>query len=310
MPSIPDNNLVPMLANLSWTGDALIESQASPLSNATHHDRVLLGEEWMQRALGEHASIASFSVFSIALMSNGAPACLVEDALRAGLDEVRHARTSFDIASKLTGGEVGPGPLPESKHDFGRDLKALALAVAIEGCVDETLSAFAAAAEVKHINEVLDGEAHNSPYDTIDLGLLDFIRNELVTIAMDESNHSALAWRTLNWVCSVDSNACDAVHNEVFDEKNLEMRLNQRSHESFGETSRVLHYMRGEWKKIFRAHQVATSGQKGKSICEDESTGEDHSGQPGLLAVTENVIQQVVGGRVEKETVLNEMKKL
>merc|ERR1712157_251916 len=145
--------------------------QASLMNNATNRGRVLLGEEWMQRALGEHASIASFSAFSIALMSNSAPACLVEDALRAGLDEVRHARTSFDIASKLTGSELGPGPLPESKFELGLDLKALALAVAREGCVDETLSAFAAAVEIEHINEVLDGETQDSPYANIDLGV-------------------------------------------------------------------------------------------------------------------------------------------
>ncbi len=52
--------------------------------------------------LGEHASVASFSAFTKALVTNQAPSNLVQDALEAALDEVRHTRTSFDIASKLT----------------------------------------------------------------------------------------------------------------------------------------------------------------------------------------------------------------
>ena len=170
-----------------------METLASPINNATARGQVLLGEEWIQRALGEHSSIASFSAFSIALMSNGAPVGLVSDALKAGLNEVRHARTSFDIASKLTGREIGPGPFPISKFEFGHDLKALALAVAREGCVDETLSTFAAAVEVEHITEVLDKAVQDTPYANIDHDLLALIRKELVSITMDESNHSALA---------------------------------------------------------------------------------------------------------------------
>ena len=77
-----------------------IESQALLNTNTTNHDQLLLGKEWAKNALGEHASVASFSTFSIALMTNHAPSYLVEDALKlkAGLDEIRHARTSFKIA--------------------------------------------------------------------------------------------------------------------------------------------------------------------------------------------------------------------
>jgi len=298
MPWVPDDEDNSMVSALSWTGEDSVKTQISRVNNATNHGRVLLGEEWIQRALGEHASIASFSAFSIALMSNGAPAALINDALKAGLDEVRHARTSFDIASKLTAREIGPGPLPESKLEFGQDLKTLALAVAREGCLDETLSAFAAAVEVAHINEVLDNEVQDSPYSNIDRDLLGSIKNELVTIAIDESNHSALAWRTLSWVCSVDLNVCDEVNMDVFEESNLTMRFNQHADSSFGETSRVLHSMKEEWNKILTAHQLGKSGLKGESTCEDEDTvnvGEDDAGKALLTTVTENIIRQVLG---------------
>lgn len=142
-------------------GDVSVCSSKS-VSNSTN--QIMLGNEWTQRALGEHASVASFSAFSIALMTNAAPSSLVEDSLKAGLDEICHAQVSFEIASKLLGKDVDPSSLPESKHEFGQDLTALALAVAREGCVDETLSAIAAAFTVDEISKLLEGEDINSKY--------------------------------------------------------------------------------------------------------------------------------------------------
>jgi len=285
---------------LSWTGETVMESRASPSNNTTAQGRFLLGEDWTQRALGEHASVASFSAFSIALMTNQAPSKLVDAALKAGLDEIRHAKTSFDIASKLTGMDVGPGPLPESKHEFGQDLKSLAMAVAREGCVEETLSTFAAAVEVEHISGVLDQGVQDSPYSGIDHDLLTIIRSELVTIAKDESNHSALAWRTLNWVCGVDSHVCDAVHRDVFEESDLEMRFNQRAEGSFGKAGIVLGSMRDEWTKIFNAHKLTRAGLGDEAdmelVCGADivEAGEDHNDKTLVASVTENVIRQVV----------------
>ena len=279
-------------AGLSWTVDPLVDQVSHSMNNDTSHGRFLLGEEWIQRALGEHASIASFSAFSIALMTNGASSRLVEDALKAGIDEVLHAQMSFDIASRLTGKQVGPGKLPPSSHQFGHNLTALALAVAREGCVDETLSAFAAAIEVEHINEVGKGLKEDSVYSEVDDDTLIFIKDQLLVIAMDESNHSALAWRTIQWLCSVDLDACDAVNRDVFEESNLEMRFTQRADESFSETSSVLDLMRGEWMKIFNSYQLAQE----KSVCENADAvevGDGNTGHPLLAAVTDIVIRQL-----------------
>ena len=131
-----------------------------------------LGQQWASNALGEHASVASFSAFSIALMSNGAPSDLVQDALTAGLDELRHAKTSFDIATKLLGKEITPGPLPVSKHEFDQDIKKLALSVAKEGCVDETLWTLEVEAEVELLNEVLNGDVYGSKADVWSVGIV------------------------------------------------------------------------------------------------------------------------------------------
>ncbi|KAL7502026.1 hypothetical protein ACHAXN_000245, partial [Cyclotella atomus] len=188
-------------------------------------ENLVLGEEWTRRALAEHASIASFSAFSIALMTNQAPSTLVEDALKAAIDEVRHAKVSFDIASLLVGKEIAPGPLPASSLEFKQNLTALALAVAKEGCVDETLSTFSAVLEANEIHDAIESNSDKTKYSGVDRSTLVLMRDELWKIAAEESTHSALAWRTLNWICSVDSNACNAVHSEVFDRDHLEMRI-------------------------------------------------------------------------------------
>ncbi len=117
-------------STLSWRGKASADMQ-----NVTNNGHNLLAEYWTQCALGEHASVASFSAFSIALMTNQAPSDLVEGALKAGLAKVRHAKTLFEIASILAGKASSPGSLPPSSHEFHHVLTSLAMAVAKEGCV-------------------------------------------------------------------------------------------------------------------------------------------------------------------------------
>jgi hypothetical protein len=258
-------------------GDVSVCSSKS-VSNSTN--QIMLGNEWTQRALGEHASVASFSAFSIALMTNAAPSSLVEDSLKAGLDEICHAQVSFEIASKLLGKDVDPSSLPESKHEFGQDLTALALAVAREGCVDETLSAIAAAFTVDEISKLLEGEDINSKYAGITHDLLHWIGEELKNITLDESNHSALAWRTLKWVCSIDSDACSAVEREVFDTAKMNMRFNQRSEGG----SLLATFMKIEWETIYTAFKTGSGGLD-KEISSDK---------PFVTEVTERVIHAIV----------------
>lgn len=180
---------------------------------------VALGNEWADRALGEHASVPAFAAFTIALMSNNAPPRLVEDALTAAMDEVRHAKTSFEVASLLLGTTVEPGPIPPSTHTFEADMKAMALAAAQEGCVDETLSALAAAYDV---DARLDENTRIS--DTTKSMLKDKVR----TIALEEARHSGLAWRTVHWACQTDSEVCSHVKKSVFDAAYLQRAFENR----------------------------------------------------------------------------------
>jgi len=281
LPIVPDMKEMNTLASVSWSGEIVVEDKSiSSSDNVTNHDRFLLGEEWTERGLGEHASVASFSAFSIALMTNNAPSDLVEDALKAGMDEIRHARTSFEVASKLVGKPVGPGPLPPATHKFGSDLTSLALAVAREGCVDETLSAIVADLEVDDITRVLEEEeTQDNIYSNIEHDTLAWIKKEMQTIAKEESTHAALAWRTLNWVCDIDSDACEAVHRDVFDEASLKLRFSQRAMNALSEMSVVLNKLNKDWAKLLEAHRLVQSNSDishvKKSICDESKDSLD-----------------------------------
>jgi len=273
----------------SWSGG--MAAQAPYAGNTTSDDD--LGAEWTRNALGEHASVASFAAFSIALMSNGAPSDLVEDALDAALDEVRHAKVSFEIASKLVGEEMGPGPLPPSSVEFRRDMAALAVAVASEGCVDETLSALAAAAECELISDALEhGSAGGGKYRGVADEVLLWIREELRAIAVDEGRHSALAWRTLGWVCEVDAGACEAAKQRVLNESALGSAFRRRFGRDFKGHPDLLERMLAAWTRIYtKSHVLVTAAVEAACVAGDAEKVEDGDarGQPLLSLLVENI---------------------
>lgn len=239
-----------------------------------------------------HATI--FSLQSLRLCSsNQAPSDLVEDALNAALDEVRHAKISFDIASKLVGEELRPGPLPPSSIEFQRDMEALAVAVAREGCVDETLSALAAAAECERIDDALEsGAARGAKYRGVADEVLLWIKRELSAIAMDEGNHSALAWRTLGWVCSVDAEACEAAKRRVLNEDALTSAFQHRFGRDFDGHPELLERMLAAWTRIYTSAHVLDSEDAGAACAagEVEEVGDhDVTDQSLLSLLVENI---------------------
>ena len=213
----------PLLSFLS-DGDSMAvvieEDRRRRLGNPSNRwNRERLGREWTNRALGEHASIASFAAFTLALMSNQAPPDLIRDSLTAAQDELRHAKVSFEIASMLLSQTpldsiaiVEPTALPASELKFGSNMTELALGTAQEGCVDETLSAIEMAVEYDEFIGSGDGNS--------DLATEVLIMETIKTIAMEEGNHSALAWRTVSWICSSSSDnhgneACQTAQQQI-----------------------------------------------------------------------------------------------
>ena len=147
--------------------------------------RAALAERFTHAALFEHASIASFARFTLELMGLGAPADLIAAAQQAMGDEVRHAQLCFALASAYTGEPVGPSAIEMGGAlDAGRSAAEIAVAVAFEGCINETIAALIVAAE-------RDRAADPA------------VRAALESIAADEASHAELAWRSLAWLLAV-----------------------------------------------------------------------------------------------------------
>jgi len=162
-------------AQAGWT-DADVMPTTTDL---TDEARDQLARAWLDDALREHASVASFARAAIELMAAGAPPDLVDGCMRAGQDEVGHARRCFALASAYAGRSLGPGPLPPlGPRD--RDLAMLAVETFLEGCVGETIAALVA-------ERSLSGATDEA------------VRATLRVIVEDESRHAALAWRTIAW---------------------------------------------------------------------------------------------------------------
>jgi hypothetical protein len=151
------------------------------LSGLTVEERSSLAAAWSADALMEHASVASFSRASLALLAVGAPADLVERTHRAAIDEIRHAQLCFGLATAYAGAEIAPGPLPVGERvGVGASLLYLARSTVEEGCIAETVSAVIAAERMARATDPA-------------------VRAVLAEIADDEARHAELAWRTVAW---------------------------------------------------------------------------------------------------------------
>ena len=146
--------------------------------------RVALAEAWTADGLLEHASVASFARFSLALLAAGAPAELVLGAHQAALDEVRHARLCFGLASAYAGEVIAPGPFPLSGAVSVGPISTLAVSTIHEGCVGETVAAVLASEQLARATDPA-------------------VRAALTQIAADEARHAELAWRTVAWAVKI-----------------------------------------------------------------------------------------------------------
>jgi hypothetical protein len=136
---------------------------------------------WSNIAALEHASVASFSKFSLQLMALGAPADLLMDTQRAAADEVVHAQLAYGLASAYAQQPIGPGPLALGDLNIETDPAAIVAALVEEACVGETLGAADAAAAAADCTDPVVAAVWRR-------------------IAEDELRHAQLGWRTLQWM--------------------------------------------------------------------------------------------------------------
>jgi hypothetical protein len=174
------------------------EASAPRVSEIAPDLRAILAAEWTRDALFEHASVASFGRFALELLAAGAPADLVEEAHQAALDEVRHARLCFALASAYAGEAIAPGAFPfEGRVEVVADLASIAARAAKEGCIGETIAAVIAAEQLASAEDPA-------------------VRGVLAGIAADEARHAELAWRTVAWAIRVGGARVRAAVEEVF----------------------------------------------------------------------------------------------
>lgn len=156
-----------------------IDLDPSKLSTA---QRTHVAQGWLEAALFEHASVASFARFAMELMALGAPPELVLAATRAQGDEVVHARECFSMASCFAGRPLGPGAFTlDGAMDRQVTPQSVLVDTIVEACVNETL----AAAEAAWLCEQTEVEV---------------IRTLHQQISEDESRHAALGWKTVQWL--------------------------------------------------------------------------------------------------------------
>ena len=151
----------------------------SVLESDPHNQEI--GRRWLKNAEAEHASVASFARHTLQLMSIGAPSELLAASQEAALDEIKHAKMSYGLASAFIGSDFVPGPLDVEESLEDMDIKEIARSLIQEGCIGETLAAI----EV-HL-------AAKIAQDTV-------VKEALLEISSDETKHAQLAWNTIYWI--------------------------------------------------------------------------------------------------------------
>lgn len=172
------------------------QEQLAPAMPTSTDERRHLAERWAAFAAAEHASVASFSLHSLHMLSVGAPAALIASIHRAALEEVEHAKLGYGLASAFNGTSVGPAPLPTAGATTASDLLSIAAATAREGCFGETVGAVEARLAAARATDPA-------------------VRAALTVVAADEARHAALAWETVAWIGSRSPEAAGHVHSEI-----------------------------------------------------------------------------------------------
>jgi hypothetical protein len=175
------------------TGSAWSDGASPNVQHLSREERATLAELWTLSAQMEHASVPAFSQLSLHLAALGAPSELVERKHVAALDEIRHARRCFAIASAYAGTAISAGPITELQQVAAGTIDPIRLAIGtlVDGCVAEGV-----AAEVA-------GAASETATDPV-------VKAALAMIARDEATHAELGWSVLAW-CLDQRGVRDAV---------------------------------------------------------------------------------------------------
>lgn len=141
---------------------------------------------WVEDAQAEAASVPAFLCLAAELLHARAPLALVDRALDAAADEIRHARACAELASSLAGTRVvptAPAPPKRARLRGNAALTRLAAESWLDGCLNEGAAA-ARAARAARSARVPRASALQT------------------RIAVDEARHAELGWDVLAFALS------------------------------------------------------------------------------------------------------------
>ena len=183
-PFIVDNVCRSALSIIESNGDSIDQNfwsnnlQIPIASNQSINQDIAM--KFLSQGEGEHASVASFARHSLQLMAIQAPPKLLIASQIASMDEIKHAKICYGIASSLLRSNVGPGTIDIKNSLQSLDLEGILQSVVNEGCTGETIAA---------VRAQLGAHYARNPS----------MKDALHQIANDESNHAQLAWNTIRW---------------------------------------------------------------------------------------------------------------
>ncbi|HEX2730145.1 MAG TPA: ferritin-like domain-containing protein [Polyangiaceae bacterium] len=158
-------------------------------------------QAWALAGAAEHASVASFARLSLQLMAHAAPTDLVLAAHEAACDEVRHANACWTLAQRFGMAAVTAEAFPfREPIAVNGSLAELAADAAREGCVNETLGAFAAR-------------------EAAGLSAEPEVARVLLSLADDEARHAVLAYRIVDWALSIGGSEVRAAVNAALESR-------------------------------------------------------------------------------------------
>jgi len=172
------------------TGDGWSDGAAPRTEHLSAEERAVLGARWLASAQMEHASVSAFAQLSLHLAALGAPSELVERSHLAALDEIRHARRCFALASAYGATPWTAGPIAELVHTDASSIDRVRLAVGslVDGCLAAGIAADVAASGARTAADPA-------------------VRQTLAMIALDEERHAELAWSVLAWCLDTGDDA-------------------------------------------------------------------------------------------------------
>jgi hypothetical protein len=165
-----------------WRGRAHLGRRRSPAlgQQLTNAERERIGLSYLEDGLDEHASVPAFERLAWELAEHGAPASLVARARAAAAQEIRHARTCFELATAYLGRHVRATDLPHVRVRRARPLSEIARESWWDGCIGEGGAAQLVLARAANARDFAE-------------------RRALTEIARDERGHATLAADIVAW---------------------------------------------------------------------------------------------------------------